>query len=282
MQLQGLEKEGAVARLVEADVDLLVIEAMRTVRGQEEFPTRAVVERIRATKVCLAYINVGQAEDYRTYWREEWRAPTSKERGMPDYLITIDPDGWAGNYPVAYWDFRWKAHLWGTKDALIDKAIADGFDGVYLDWILGYEEERVIAAALSEGIDPAQAMAELVRDLREYAQKRRRGFLVVAQNGVTLPDRVPEYIRWIDAMSHESLSYGGRAGEGWESRGAGDVPNPETKWLADKLGALRDRGLPILTLDYALDPDHIEAAQRRSRALGFVPFVSRAPVDRLP
>ena len=137
IQLQGLERAGATDRLARAAVDMLVIDPTRTIRGLEAFPTRDLVARIRTNKLCLAYINVGQAEDYRTYWRANFRAPSGNERGHPSYLVTVDPEGWKGNYPVAFWDTRWQAVLWGSPQALVDMAIADGFDGVYLDWVLG-------------------------------------------------------------------------------------------------------------------------------------------------
>ena len=38
----------------------------------------------------------------------------------------------------------------------------------------------------------------------------------------------------------------------------------------------------MLTLDYCIDPAKARAAIARSRAEGFVPFVTRTPLDRLP
>jgi cysteinyl-tRNA synthetase len=285
MQLQGIEKENAVDRLASAGKDLIVIEPTRTVKGLERFRTKDAVARIRQVAICLAYVNVGQAESYRTYWREDWRAPDAHGRhGMPEFLLTIDPDGWEDNYPVAYWDLSWRALLWGTPHALVDAAIADGFDGVYLDWILGYEDPSVAAAADRAGIDPARAMAELCRDLRAYARARRPGFLVVAQNGAGLPERVPEFLDWVDAVSQESLSFGGSASAAWDDRSAGDQPtSPELRaLLTRRLRACRARGLPVFTVDYAVLPENRKTALERSAREGFVPFVSRSPLDRLP
>ncbi len=271
MQLQGLEREGAVDRLAAAEVDMLVIEPTRTIKGMEDFPTRAVVARIRKDKLCLAYINVGQAEGYRTYWRCSWRAPKEGKPGHPSYIVTVDPDGWEDNFPVAYWDVRWKAVLWGSSRALVDMAIADGFDGVYLDWVLGYEEPAV--ARLHA--DPAGAMRELIRELRRYARARRPGFLVIAQNGAALPG-LGEVV---DGFAAECLSFSGKAGAGWEEPEAGDLAATDRDQRATSALALK---VPVFTVDYAVDPKNAEAAAAYARARGFVPFISRVPLDRLP
>ncbi len=293
-QLQGLDEPGAVDALVVARADLVVMDPVRTVRGKESFRTAVAVRRIRessgrarAHKLCLAYLNVGQAESYRTYWRSGWRAPSPKTRGDPRFLVSVDPDGWEGNYPVAYWDVRWRAILFGSKDALLDQVIDDGFDGVYLDWILGYREPAVVAAAEEASVDPARAMATLVRDLRLYARRKNEHFIVVAQNGAWLPDRVPAYYGWIDGIAHESVSFGGEASSDWEDPSTGDRPNRaddelSTESLIRQLRTFHDRGLFVLTIDYAREPANVARARARSLEAGFVPFVSRTPLDRLP
>ena len=273
-----------MAALAESTCDMLVIDPVRSVRGRESFPTRDVLEKIAASRISLAYVNVGQAESYRTYWRPHWKAPTKDAPGSPEYLLTVDPDGWSGNYPVAYWDVRWRAVLWGAPDAPVDQAIADGFDGVYLDWILGFEEATVAAAADRAGVDPAAAMVELVAELRRYARSRDPGFLIVAQNCSELAERVPALLDVIDGAAQESLSYGGRADAKWGAPGAGDQPTDRllSEAQARRLEAFRRRGLPVFTLDYAIDPAHVERARAASRKLGFIPFVSQSPLDRIP
>lgn len=290
-QLQGLEEVGALARLERAELDLLVVEPTRTQQGSSEFPARLMVERIHAGKgssdrprLALAYLNVGQAEDYRDYWRSRWRAPTRAQRGSPDFILTLDPDGWPGNYPVAFWDPRWKAVLFGSPDALVDRAIEDGFDGVYLDWVLGYGEPLVVEAARKAGIEPAQAMAELIRDLRDYARTKREGFLVVPQNAAPLVLEVPALVRWIDGIAQEDLSFRGQAVDDWDDPRGGDLPvaRHESLELASMLEHCRRSGVPVFTVDYALHPDNAARAIEKSRSLGFVPCVSRTSLARLP
>ena len=59
-------------------------------------------------RIVLAYLNPGQAESYRRYWTNDWKAPTATARGTPDFMLIPDPDGWDNNYNVIYWDKRWQ------------------------------------------------------------------------------------------------------------------------------------------------------------------------------
>ncbi len=112
-QLQGLDEPAAWGRLAATDYDMLVLEPGQNFAGWA-YGTGAMVRALRhkpdgSRRVLLAYVNIGQAEDYRDYWRPDWVAPVRRRRGVPSFLIPADPDGWPGNYPVAYWDPRWQA-----------------------------------------------------------------------------------------------------------------------------------------------------------------------------
>ncbi|MGQ0613486.1 MAG: endo alpha-1,4 polygalactosaminidase [Planctomycetaceae bacterium] len=284
IQLQGVEKIGARAKLAASKGDLLVVDPTRTVRGREWYDARGLVTYLHAArKRVLAYANVGQAEEYRTYWAPDWRAPTKEAPGEPAFLLTVDPDGWAGNYPVAYWNPAWRAILF----RMVDEVLADGFDGLYCDWVLGYHEPAVAAAAKSAGIDPARVMAELLRDLRARAREKNPRFAVVAQNAAYLSDAVPELYGWVDGVAQEDLSFSGAAGVAWDDPKSGDLPRPREgedsrAALTRQLEQWHRRGLPVLTLDYALETANADEARRFSRGKGFLPFVSRTPLDRLP
>jgi cysteinyl-tRNA synthetase len=227
-------------------------------------------------RLCLAYVNVGQAEAYRPYWKTFWRAP-EVGAGVPDYLLAADPDGWQGNYMVAFWDPRWQALLWGGVGGAVDEALAAGFDGVFLDWVLAYRDASVAAAA--KGIDPEVAMERLVRDLAAYARRKRPGAFVVLNNGAALAARSAEVRRAIDGVVQESFFFGGRAEAGWDDEDAGSMPQSPSPELRDALASL---DCPVFTLDYAVRPEHERSAREASAAMGYVPFVSRMPLDRLP
>ena len=79
-QIQGLEVAGAVDALARSRYDLLVVEPTRTVwsaTASRQFDTPAMVRKLKASqagdgahrKLVLAYIDIGEAEGYRWYWR---------------------------------------------------------------------------------------------------------------------------------------------------------------------------------------------------------------------
>ena len=51
----------------------------------------------RGRKLVLSYLSIGEAEDYRWYWKPEWK------KRPPPWLERVNPE-WAGNYKVRFWE----------------------------------------------------------------------------------------------------------------------------------------------------------------------------------
>jgi cysteinyl-tRNA synthetase len=294
IQLQGLTRLGAPDRLSRADVDLVVIDRVTTVKGSGNFALPAVVKQVHASrgkvrprKLCLAYVNVGQAEDYRTYWGAGWSPPKDGAPGEPAFILGRDPEGWRGNFPVAYWDPRWRKVVFGTDESLVDGAIREGFDGVVLDWVMGYQNGDVIAAAKVSRVDPAAEMARLIRDLAVHARAQRPGFLVFPLNAAGLLEARPDLAAVLDGVVQEDVTFAGKASSDWDDPNNADLAIAATgDWSTEthvrRLSALRAKGLTILTVDYATEERNRDAARALARRYGFVPFVTRTPLDRIP
>tara|TARA_R110000868_G_scaffold37111_14_gene131638 strand:+ start:50305 stop:51279 length:975 start_codon:yes stop_codon:yes gene_type:complete len=80
------------------------------------------------SRLIISYMSIGEAEDYRYYWQQDWTA------GNPEWIVTENPD-WEGNYKVKYWDLGWKSYIYGNPESYLQKILNSGFDGVYLDII---------------------------------------------------------------------------------------------------------------------------------------------------
>jgi cysteinyl-tRNA synthetase len=83
-------------------------------------------------RLVIAYMSIGEAEDYRYYWQASWAATP------PSWLSAENPD-WPGNYKVKYWDAAWQSIIYGNSNAYLDRILSAGFDGTYLDIIDGFE-----------------------------------------------------------------------------------------------------------------------------------------------
>jgi len=85
-----------------------------------------------AERLVIAYMSIGEAEDYRYYWETEWN------NNYPSWIASENPE-WEGNYKVKYWDIEWQNLIYGNNDSYLKLILDAHFDGVYLDIIDGFE-----------------------------------------------------------------------------------------------------------------------------------------------
>lgn len=259
-QLSGVDP----AAIAASPADLAVLDPTVDGSWSEAWPAAEVAAMQRrpdgGRRVLLAYLSIGEAEDYRDYWRPEWSA------SPPAWLGEENPD-WPGNYTVRYWEPGWQACILGAPDAPLDRILAAGWDGVYLDIVDAFERfEDARPGAAEEMVDWVGRVAAVARE-------RKPGFLVCAQNGERLLER-PEYRGLLDAVAKEDLWYGMEEEE---------EPSPaeETAESLDHLRAGREAGLAVLTVDYVAWPGQVADALARSRAEGFRPTTAVRELDRL-
>ncbi len=302
-QIQGLSRPGMVDALAASHYDMLVLEPTRTDWSSDDrhFDTRAMVARLKASyasdgvhrKLIIAYIDIGEAEDWRWYWTWSlnWDCQGDPPADWPGYILICDPDGWGGNYPVAYWDAGWRdIVIYGQNQSghpdrdyasVLGQVIQDGFDGVYLDWVEGYENERVAAKAQAAGKDAAAEMVAFVQEIRDYALARNPNFVIIQQNAAALIDGHPQLLSAIDALAQESVWYDGDATDRWDDVDGYDWPNDVA--LTDYYTGYLDRylaaGVPVFVCEYALSYANMAYGNALSR--GYVPYVTRRSLGML-
>ncbi len=99
----------------------------------DELLTKEDINRIKnkangGSRLIISYMSIGEAEDYRYYWQQDWEA------GNPEWIVEENPN-WEGNYKVKYWEKGWKDYIYGNSESYLQKILDAGFDGVYLDII---------------------------------------------------------------------------------------------------------------------------------------------------
>jgi cysteinyl-tRNA synthetase len=259
-QLQQVERDLIAA----TPYDLMVIDYSPDGSAERAFSRADVAVMQRkpggGARVLLAYLSIGEAEDYRSYWQPGWRiAP-------PAWLREENPD-WPGNYAVRYWDPQWQRLIMGSRDAYLDHIIAAGFDGVYLDRVDAFD-------AAEPGLTRArrmQLMTEFVIAIAAYARRQRPDFMIVVQNGEELLDTAP-YAASIDAVGKEDLFFG-LSGDG--------VPNSKSEIRAS-LGPLQRfqaSGKPVFLVEYLESPEAKAFARKNAAAMGAALFIGSRELD---
>jgi uncharacterized protein (TIGR01370 family) len=162
-------------------------------------------------------------------------------------------DGWPGERFVDAGKAGWRSLMAREARTLA----AAGVDGLYLDNLDVAELHPRTATGI---VTLVEGIAAAAPDL-----------LLVAQNGLAVADRLP-----IDGISHEDVFWR------WDGRYRRSSA-AERAELLPRLRALRDRGAPVFTLDYAKPGSAgADEAVAASLAEGFHPAVSVLALDRLP
>ncbi len=126
-------KNDFFASLQETNYDLIIIDAFWETETLEHLEIESLKTKANGGKrLIIAYMSIGEAENYRFYWKKEWAAEP------PAWLASENPN-WVGNFKVRYWHQEWQNIIWGTEDSYLGKIVNTGFDGVYLDIIDAFE-----------------------------------------------------------------------------------------------------------------------------------------------
>ena len=229
---------------------------------------------------ALAYLSIGEAEDYRYYFQPGWLSRSGGPPGgqAPCWLSRRNPQ-WKGNYKVQYWSQDWQRIVLGY----LDRIIGDGFDGVYLDIVDAYlywsDPGNGESFSLSEG-EAAARMINLVQRIAFQARavRRKPDFLIVPQNGEGLLDydqgfgglEAGGYLKTIDGIGVEDLYYDRTRAQNVEAIAL-------RKQYLDRIKAA---GKKVVVLDYVDDGSRPVRAivgefLRRARSDGFFPYAAR-------
>jgi cysteinyl-tRNA synthetase len=222
--------------------------------------TPAEIASIRNSgKRVLGYLCVGEAGDYRSYWRHEWNSK------LPEWIGPENPQ-WKGNYKVRFWEPEWRKLLEQYLDRLVDA----GFDGAFLDVVDagGFWADAGRGADRRPGAE--REMVELVKSLAEHARKRHPGFGIFP-NGAAGLARFDDYVATIDGLFREDIwYYGNRHKQQSEIDGTLQALQPVLK--AHK---------PVFAIDYVTEPGLMADFYSQATAAGLVPYATVRELDKL-
>lgn len=240
------------------DADIVVVEPYD--EAQVLWPPH-IVAKMQTTmsgkrRRVLAYISIGEAENYRKYW---WSIKDA------DFIDAENPE-WKGNFKVKFWDRAWQAIIF----QMLSDIMSCGYDGVYLDIIDAYEHyEKAFPDAEYE-------MADFVISISERIKGPWPKAWIVPQNGEGLLV-YREYRNAIDAIGKEDIYYGA------EENGKKNAFS-YTREVISYLDALKDTGKPVLAVEYDLTgqaASDVKKAIRMDIERG-VPLVAGRELDKAP
>ncbi|MEO0202428.1 MAG: MJ1477/TM1410 family putative glycoside hydrolase [candidate division WOR-3 bacterium] len=253
-QLQNidLEKIGSTA------FDLVIIDYSRDGSDEMRFSSKdidALKNSLGGPKIVIAYMSIGEAENYRWYWKDEWDANHDgiPDSSAPSWLGPENPN-WKGNYKVRYWENGWKSIIYGSPDSYLDKII-----DAYEYWL----PERPTAE---------REMVDFVKEIAHYARviKGKTNFIVIPQNGEKLSAH-EDYVNIISGIGREDVWYNG------------NNPNPpeEVDEVIHHLDIFKNAGKKVLVIDYVREQNLIDDFYSKAISKGYVPYATTRGLDSL-
>jgi len=200
----------------------------------------------------IAYVNIGEAEDYRWYYSDI----------KPEWLLGKNPN-WAEHYYINVNNVEWQQLI---LEKILPRVFEKGFAGIFLDMV----------DVASPDLHPStrQGVVTLIRKIREaYPDK-----VIIMNDGTFLIDQVSDLI---DGLCVESVF----ASYHFDSKTYYIRPPSESQERCKELAGIMKRyGTKVFLIDYAAAGDvatksSVVAAASR---LGFIPFVSTIDLDTIP
>lgn len=219
-------------------------------------------------KKVIAYISIGEAEDYRDYWQPGWNT------NPPAWLGPENLD-WQGNYKVKFWQPGWQQIIY----TYIDTLLAKGYDGIYMDIIDAYyywQEEN-----------PQQPFADTL--MMDFVGKIRHrvdsvlgnsAFIILPQNAEDIidapnvsPAMVNKYFSYINGIGVEDVFFTGN----------NDMNNnyaPDT-YRIGLLNEFKNRGKRVLSIEYIDEPAKLTQYTAAALASNYVPYACYRALDMI-
>lgn len=273
--LMEKKREKAVTRLAATDRDLIILDYAYTT-GIQGLWTKKEIETIRKGKPgrrVVAYISIGEAEDYRFYWKKKWdrNRDGKPDKKAPEFLHAVNPN-WAGNYKVKYWKESWQ----GLILQYLKTIQKQGFDGIYMDIIDAYEYfeyEPKSNRWLDHRKNPEtgnsyrQDMINWVQKIAGYTRKKDPGFLLIPQNGTGLLEN-ENFRKMIDAIGVEDLFTSG------DNKQSKEHVDYNLKFLAH----MKKEGKPVLLVEYGVREEIRKHSIHKAKQQGFPLLLTDRPL----
>ena len=232
------------SKLLELAPKLLIVDPgeveRETIRKLQKFGTEVI-----------AYVNLGMAEEWRSYWKERWR------RSPPRWIAEKSRE-WSGEYVVMFWHPAWRRIL----RRVLKSIEREGYDGILLDNIDVYEywEEK--------GCKAEEKLLMIIKWIKlTYNGKI---YVNIGSGLKLIYDE--EFMKLVDGILREEV---------WASY-RGVIDPEETKEILNALIYAKQRGKDVVILDYSNNERLKNAILSECAILGFKCYIGSRDLNSLP
>ncbi|MDZ4745318.1 MAG: MJ1477/TM1410 family putative glycoside hydrolase [bacterium] len=236
--------------------ELIVIDYSADGTDAGKFSAQEISQVKNSGKKAIAYISIGEAENYRYYWQSGWTT------NPPPWLGAENPN-WPGNYKVKFWDTNWQQIVYNY----IDTIVSQGFDGIYMDIIDAYYYWQVENQS-QQNAD--SLMIEFVAKLRSHiSSSTTKEFYLIPQNGESVVSSTnvsqslkSKYFNVINAVGVEDVFFAGTLDE--------DNPYTPDVTRMQQLQEYIANSKRVLSIEYLTQPTKIQQYISAARNAGYV------------
>lgn len=213
---------------------------------------------IQDSVILIAYLSVGEAEDYREYW---------KRIAGKEWVLNENPN-WEGNYYVDIRNDEWHRLV---LEEIVPNIMEKGFDGLMLDTL---DTVDILSGNSAKDFQGAnEAMIELVREIHEKYPK----LYLISNNGFSILEEIAPYLSGILVEDiHMMIDF--------EKNNYKKVPEQDRNYKINLLkGIASGHNLSVFNIDYAPQGDRklINKCIRKSRQLGYKPYVAERDLNKI-
>ena len=267
-QLQNIDLE----KIGKTKFDLVITDYSKDGSDKEKFTPEEIYKLKNSAggqKIVLAYLSIGEAEDYRWYWDSTWDKNKDgiPDKDAPDWLGPENPE-WEGDYLVKYWKEGWKKIVFNYIDRVIDA----GFNGIYLDTVDTYEYWKDHANDKTTRDKAEMRMVSFVKEISDYIHRKKgeQNFLIFVQNAEEL-GIYKDYLNAVDGIGKEDLWFNGNKPQ----------PSSYTQESIKYLNIFKNNGKTVLVTDYVRKKPLVDKFYSSVIDSGFIPYATTRALDRL-
>ncbi|MDP8219172.1 MAG: endo alpha-1,4 polygalactosaminidase [Candidatus Theseobacter exili] len=208
--------------------------------------------------LLIAYISVGEAEEYRSYWKS-----------IKDELWIIGENpNWKENHYIDICNDKWQEII---LEKVIPMIISKGFNGIMLDTL------DTIDVLCDKAPDKCSLYKKAMMDLVKNINEKYPNLLLVSNNGFSILPQIAPFLNGIIVEDINTMP-------DFKKGGYMKVPSADRKYKIRIIKELIKKfDLPVFNIDYASQDNKRMIRQdiRRSRSLGFKPYVAEKNLDRI-